>query len=109
MVRWETPGYEEIGGERAGGGGEGRRVWRLVVTLLSLLVVLGLLAFTILSLTSHQDRVVLRMTSGGGWARLPPPHTPDPKWDPEPSPSELGRFDYAAVSVDSIPCSKIGK
>ena len=56
-----------------------------------------------------KKKVELMMTSGGGWARLPPPDTPDPKWDPEPSQSELGRFDYAAVSVDSIPCSKIGK
>ena len=91
---------------------------RLVASLLSMLVVVGLLAFTILSLASRlvtedredrEDQVELMMTSGGGWARLPPPDTPDPKWDPEPSQSELGRFDYAAVSVDSIPCSKIGK
>jgi hypothetical protein len=59
---------------------------------------------------------VLDITSGGGWGGagqrvggLPPPDTPDPKWDPEPSDSELGLFDYAAVSVDSIPCAGIGK
>jgi hypothetical protein len=50
---------------------------------------------------------------------LPPPDTPDPKVtvpaaaslqvDPGPSPSRLGRYQYAAVSVDSIPCAKIGK
>ena len=85
------------------------------MTGLSLLVVLGLLTLTVLSLTSGltEDAVVeVRLTSGGGWGRLGrlvPPDTPDPKWDPEPSQSELGRFDYAAVSVDSIPCSRIGK
>ena len=50
--------------------------------------------------------------SSGGWSRLghlPPPDTPDPKVDPEPSESIMGKFDYAAVSVDSIPCAKIGK
>jgi len=60
---------------------------------------------------------VLQVTKGGGWSssrrgrlgHLPPPDTPDPKWDPEESDSELGLFDYAAVSVDSIPCAKIGK
>ena len=52
---------------------------------------------------------VLDVTSGGGWGKLPPPDTPDPKWDPEPSDSKLGLFDYAAVSVDSIPCAKVGK
>ena len=57
----------------------------------------------------HLEQVEAVVTSGGGWARLPPPHTPDPKWDPEPSQSELGRFNYAAVAVDSIPCSRIGK
>jgi len=40
---------------------------------------------------------------------LPPPDTPDPQVDPEPSESELGLFEYAAVSVDSIPCAKVGK
>ena len=52
---------------------------------------------------------ILDVTSGGGWSKLPPPDTPDPKWDPEPSDSKLGLFDYAAVSVDSIPCAKVGK
>ena len=50
--------------------------------------------------------------SSGGWSRLghlPPPDTPDPKVDPEPSPSLMGQYGYAAVSVDSIPCAKIGK
>eukprot|EP00092_Neocalanus_flemingeri_P032577 GFUD01035433.1.p1 GENE.GFUD01035433.1~~GFUD01035433.1.p1 ORF type:complete len:688 (+),score=179.86 GFUD01035433.1:54-2066(+) len=50
--------------------------------------------------------------SSGGWSRLghlPPPDTPDPKVDPEPSESKLGSYEYAAVSVDSIPCAKIGK
>ena len=59
-------------------------------------------------------RLALEVTSSGGWGvgqlgHPPPPDTPDPKWDPEPSPSKLGLFDYAAVSVDSIPCAKIGK
>jgi len=40
---------------------------------------------------------------------LPPPDTPDPQVDPPPSESKLGKFEYAAVSVDSIPCAKIGK
>jgi len=40
---------------------------------------------------------------------LPPPDTPDPQVDPEPSESEMGVFEYAAVSVDSIPCAKVGK
>ena len=58
--------------------------------------------------------LALEVTSSGGWVvgqlgHPPPPDTPDPKWDPEPSPSKLGLFDYAAVSVDSIPCAKIGK
>ena len=57
---------------------------------------------------------VVEMTQAGGWGRhrlgkLPPPNTPDPKWDPEPSDSDLGLFDYAAISVDSIPCATIGK
>ena len=59
-----------------------------------------------------EERLELVLTTGGGWGslgKLPPPHTPDPKWDPEPSQSVLGQFDYAAVSVDSIPCAKIGK
>lgn len=50
--------------------------------------------------------------SGGGWSKLgglPPPDTPDPKVDPEPSSSKMGDFEYAAVSVDSIPCASIGK
>lgn len=50
--------------------------------------------------------------SSGGWSRLghlPPPDTPDPKVDPGPSPSLMGQYGYAAVSVDSIPCAKIGK
>ena len=50
--------------------------------------------------------------SSGGWSRLghlPPPDTPDPKVDPEPSTSRMGKYAYAAVSVDSIPCAKIGK
>lgn len=50
--------------------------------------------------------------SSGGWSRLghlPPPDTPDPKVDPGPSPSLMGSYEYAAVSVDSIPCAKIGK
>ena len=85
----------------------------MVVMVVSLVTVLGLLTFTVISLTSRlltEDAVVeVVLTSGGGWARLPPPHTPDPKWDPEPSQSELGRFNYAAVAVDSIPCSRIGK
>ena len=122
MVRRQTGGYQEIGGgggdgggAGGGGGGGGGVLWRLVVTGLSLLVVLGLLTLTVLSLTSGltEDAVVeVRLTSGGGWGRLGrlvPPDTPDPKWDPEPSQSKLGRFDYAAVSVDSIPCSTIGK
>jgi len=41
--------------------------------------------------------------------KLPPPDTPDPKVDPGPSESRLGKYEYAAVSVDSIPCAKIGK
>jgi len=40
---------------------------------------------------------------------LPPPDTPDPQVDPPPSESDMGVFDYAAVSVDSIPCATIGK
>jgi len=40
---------------------------------------------------------------------LPPPDTPDPQVDPEPSASVLGKFEYAAVSVDSIPCATVGK
>ena len=57
---------------------------------------------------------VVEITQSGGWSghslgKLPPPNTPDPKWDPEASDSELGVFDYAAISVDSIPCAKIGK
>jgi len=40
---------------------------------------------------------------------LPPLHTPDPKVDPEPSPSKIGEYEYAAVAVDSIPCSTVGK
>lgn len=44
-----------------------------------------------------------------GLGHLPPPDTPDPKVDPPASPSRLGRYQYAAVSVDSIPCAKIGK
>ena len=63
---------------------------------------------------STTPRLALEVTSSGGWGvgqvgHPPPPDTPDPKWDPEPSPSKLGLFDYAAVSVDSIPCAKIGK
>ena len=59
-------------------------------------------------------RLALEVTSSGGWGvgqlgHPPPPDTPDPKWDPEPSKSVLGRYNYAAVSVDSIPCAKIGK
>jgi len=44
-----------------------------------------------------------------GLGKLPPPNTPDPKVDPEPSASIKGQYEYAAVSVDSIPCAKIGK
>jgi len=50
--------------------------------------------------------------SSGGWSHLgglPPPDTPDPKVDPGPSPSKMGKFEYAAVSVDSIPCATVGK
>ena len=56
------------------------------------------------------------------FGHLPPPDTPDPKvratkqlnfkWfqvDPGPSGSRMGVYQYAAVSVDSIPCAKIGK
>ena len=113
------------------------RTSSLVVTLvgvLGLVSILGLSAITYRSLFASQETVVvipvlnvqeaeemkmvpvLDITTGGGWGRkapsvggLPPPDTPDPKWDPEPSESELGLFDYAAVSVDSIPCAKIGK
>ena len=113
------------------------RTSSLVVTLvgvLGLVSILGLSAITYKSLFASQETVVvipvlnmeaaeemkmvpvLDITTGGGWGHqapsvggLPPPDTPDPKWDPEPSDSELGLFDYAAVSVDSIPCAKIGK
>ena len=66
------------------------------------------------STQKHQDDEFLPVIehSGGGWGRLghlPPPDTPDPKVDPEPSSSLLGKYEYAAVSVDSIPCAKIGK
>ena len=105
-----------------------------LVGVLGLASILGLSAMTYRSLFATQETVVvipvldveeaeelkiipvLDITSGGGWGRkghrvggLPPPNTPDSKWDPEPSDSELGLFDYAAVSVDSIPCAKIGK
>jgi len=40
---------------------------------------------------------------------LPPPDTPDPQVDPPPSESRMGAYEYAAVSVDSIPCATIGK
>ena len=113
------------------------RINNLLTTLvgvLGLASILGLSAMTYRSLFATQETVVvipvlnvdeaeemkivpvLDITSGGGWGRagrrvggLPPPDTPDPKWDPEPSDSELGLFDYAAVSVDSIPCAKVGK
>lgn len=52
---------------------------------------------------------ILLSMSPSGLGHLPPPNTPDPKVDPEPSPSKKGQFEYAAVSVDSIPCAKIGK
>ena len=108
--------YEHLDGGDGGGGG---RVMggggRLLVVVLGLTGVLGLAALTAHSLhpgPPSGDRLELVVTSGGGWGRLgklPPPHTPDPKWDPEPSQSVLGEFNYAAVSVDSIPCAKIGK
>ena len=113
------------------------RTSSLLVTLvgvLGLASILGVSAMTYRSLFTSQETVViipvlnveeveemkmvpvLDITSGRGWGRkvphvggLPPPDTPDPKWDPQPSESELGLFDYAAVSVDSIPCAKIGK
>ena len=101
----------------------------VMVTLLCLTSILGIIAMTYRSFTEPEVIVipindiekdmtpVLEITKGGGWSRhsqgrlgkLPPPITPDPKWDPEASDSELGLFDYAAVSVDSIPCAKIGK
>ena len=104
-----------------------------LVGVLGLASILGLSAMTYRSLNPQETVVVipvlnvdeaeemkivpvLDITSGGGWGGagqrvggLPPPDTPDPKWDPEPSDSELGLFDYAAVSVDSIPCAGIGK
>jgi len=48
---------------------------------------------------------------GGGFSvrGLPPPNTPDPQVDPPPSESVMGRYEYAAVSVDSIPCATVGK
>ena len=101
----------------------------VMVTLLCLTSIIGIIAMTYRSFTEPDVIVipindlekemtpVLEITKGGGWSRqsqgrlgkLPPPNTPDPKWDPEPSESDLGLFDYAAVSVDSIPCAKIGK
>ena len=107
-------------------------VLTVMVSLLCFTSVLGIIAMTYRSFNSPNMIVipiheldkkqvsmkpVLDITEGGGWSqsgskqlgKLPPPNTPDPKWDPEPSDSELGLFDYAAVSVDSIPCAKIGK
>ena len=68
-----------------------------------------------------EDQIVEVSWAPAGLGHLPPPDTPDPKvilmvWfeifhqvDPGPSPSRLGVYQYAAVSVDSIPCAKIGK
>ena len=85
--------YEEIGGERR------RRRGGVLVPAVTLLVGLGLVSLGVLTARSLLSPL----------GKLPPPHTPDPKWDPEPSKSVLGRYNYAAVSVDSIPCAKIGK
>ena len=97
----------------------------IMVSVLCFTSIISIMALTYRSLRSaeviivpeSEMKPVLVMTEGGGWSRsgqpglgkLPPPNTPDPKWDPEPSDSDLGLFDYAAVSVDSIPCAKIGK
>jgi len=61
----------------------------------------------------HQDVVQVEYPGapGGGFSvrGLPPPNTPDPQVDPPPSESLMGRYEYAAVSVDSIPCATVGK
>lgn len=46
---------------------------------------------------------------GYSFGAHPPPDTIDPQVDPPPSESRKGNFQYAAVSVDSIPCAKVGK
>ena len=61
--------YEEIGGERR------TRRGGVLVTALTLLVGLGLVSLGVLTAQSLHSPL----------GRLPPPHTPDPKWDPEPS------------------------
>ena len=96
-MAWDYGAYDQIGGERRTGGG-------VLVSVLSVLLGLGLLSLGALIALS-----LLPSSEGGSLGKLPPPHTPDPKWDPEPSQSLLGEYSYAAVSVDSIPCAKIGK
>jgi gamma-glutamyltranspeptidase/glutathione hydrolase/leukotriene-C4 hydrolase len=54
--------------------------------------------------STNRDEVI-----GFSLKGLPPPDTPDPQVDPPPSESRMGKYEYAAVSVDSIPCAKIGK
>ena len=103
------------------------RYGQVLTILITGLCLAGLVATICLSLrpahTPHVYQIVIPEEiltqflpviehSSGGWSRLghlPPPDTPDPKVDPEPSESKMGKFDYAAVSVDSIPCAKIGK
>ena len=131
-------GYQDLDNDRllphSSSRGRTNHLLATMVGVLGLASILGVSAMTYRSLFTSQETVViipvlnveeveemkmvpvLDITSGRGWGRkgprvggLPPPDTPDPKWDPEPSESELGLFDYAAVSVDSIPCAKIGK
>ena len=135
---YRQSGYQDLDSDvllsRSSSRGRTNNLLATLLGVLGLTTILGFSAMTYRSLFANQETVVvipvldgkeseemkmipvLDITSGGGWAGkaprvggLPPPNTPDPKWDPEPSDSELGLFDYAAVSVDSIPCAKIGK
>jgi len=65
--------------------------------------------FSGLSLVNASKSDVDDVLFSSSLGHLPPPDTPDPKVDPGPSGSRMGVYQYAAVSVDSIPCAKIGK
>jgi len=96
---------------------EGRSRGHLLTIVLTILGLTGLVSCIFITLKEenissheyeiHQPSLIKLQQSTFG--RLPPPDTPDPKVDPGPSDSLLGKFEYGAVSVDSIPCATIGK